>query len=94
VLNEAARGKSVEMTGSKPEKEELGRTCHRLMMLMVEAVTTTETSVNSYQSTRRYNPEDSHIHNYRSQNLKSYLNTTVLKISDSPYFPTFCIIMA
>jgi hypothetical protein len=29
--------------------------------LMMEAVQTTETSVNSYQSTRRYNPEDGHL---------------------------------
>jgi hypothetical protein len=28
---------------------------------MMEAVQTSETSVNSYQSTRRYNPEDSHL---------------------------------
>jgi hypothetical protein len=30
--------------------------------LMTEAVQTSETVVNSYQSTRRYNPEDSHLH--------------------------------
>jgi hypothetical protein len=29
--------------------------------LMMEAVQTSETLVNSYQSTRRYNPEDSHL---------------------------------
>jgi hypothetical protein len=28
---------------------------------MMEAVRASETSVNSYQSTRRYNPEDSHL---------------------------------
>jgi hypothetical protein len=28
---------------------------------MMEAVQTAETLVNSYQSTRRYNPEDSHL---------------------------------
>jgi hypothetical protein len=31
------------------------------MRVMMEAVQTSETSVNSYQSTRRYNPEDSHL---------------------------------
>jgi hypothetical protein len=31
-----------------------------LIALMIEAVQTSETLVNSYQSTRRYNPEDSH----------------------------------
>jgi hypothetical protein len=30
--------------------------------LMMEAVQTSETSVNPYQSTRRCNPEDSHLH--------------------------------
>jgi hypothetical protein len=30
--------------------------------LMMEAVRTSETLVNSYQSTRGYNPEDSHHH--------------------------------
>jgi hypothetical protein len=33
-----------------------------LIALMMEAVQTSETSVNSYQSTLRYNPEDSHLH--------------------------------
>jgi hypothetical protein len=33
--------------------------------LMMEAVQTPETSVNSYQSTRRYNPEDGHLHSHR-----------------------------
>jgi hypothetical protein len=28
--------------------------------------------VNSYQSTRRYNPEDSRLHTHRRENLKSY----------------------
>jgi hypothetical protein len=32
------------------------------MALTIKAVQTSETSVNSYQSTRRYNPEDSHLH--------------------------------
>jgi hypothetical protein len=33
-----------------------------LIALMMEAVQTYETSVNSYHSTRRYNPKDSHLH--------------------------------
>jgi hypothetical protein len=33
-----------------------------LIALKMVAVQTSETSVNSYQSTRRYNPEDSHLH--------------------------------
>jgi hypothetical protein len=37
---------------------------------MMEAASTSETSVNFYQTTRRYNPEDSHLHNRRRENLK------------------------
>jgi hypothetical protein len=32
--------------------------------LMMEAASTSETSVNFYQTTRRYNPEDSHLDNF------------------------------
>jgi hypothetical protein len=39
---------------------------------MMEAVRTTETSVNSHQSTRRYKPEDGHLHAHRRENFKSY----------------------
>jgi hypothetical protein len=39
---------------------------------MMEAVQTSETLVHSYQSTRRYNPEDSHLHTDRRENFKSY----------------------
>jgi type IV secretory pathway TrbD component len=40
--------------------------------LMMEAARTSETLVNFYQATRRYNPEDSHLHTHRRENLKSY----------------------
>jgi hypothetical protein len=40
---------------------------------MVEAVGTTEMSVNFRETTRRcYNPEDSHLHTRRRENLKSH----------------------
>jgi hypothetical protein len=38
----------------------------------MEAARTSETSVNFYQTTRCYNPEDSHLHTHRRENLKSY----------------------
>jgi hypothetical protein len=44
-----------------------------LITLMMEATKTSETLVNFYQTTRRYNPEDSHLHTHRHENLKSYL---------------------
>jgi hypothetical protein len=44
-----------------------------LIALMIEAVNTSETSVNFYQTTRRNNPEDSHLHTQRRENLKSHL---------------------
>jgi hypothetical protein len=50
--------------------------------LMMEAVQTSETSVNLYQSTRRYNPEDGHLHSHRPENLKSYLEKKMIEIID------------
>jgi hypothetical protein len=35
-----------------------------------ESATTSETSVNLYQTTRCNNPEDSHLHTRRLENLK------------------------
>jgi hypothetical protein len=43
---------------------------HQLIPLMMEAVSTSETSVNLYETTRRNIPEDSHLHTRRHQNLK------------------------
>jgi hypothetical protein len=39
---------------------------------MMEAANTSETSVNFYQTTWRYNPEDSHLHSRCCENLTSY----------------------
>jgi hypothetical protein len=39
---------------------------------MIEAQSTSETSVNFYQTTRRNNSEDSHLHTRRRENLKSH----------------------
>jgi hypothetical protein len=39
---------------------------------MMEAESTSETSVNFYQTIRRNIPEDSHRHTRRSENLKSH----------------------
>jgi hypothetical protein len=39
---------------------------------MMKAARTSETLVNFYQTTRRYNPEDSHLRTHRRENLKSY----------------------
>jgi hypothetical protein len=41
--------------------------------LMLEAARISETLVNFYQTTRRYNPEDSHLRAHRPENLKSNL---------------------
>jgi hypothetical protein len=37
-----------------------------------DAESTSETSVNFYQTTRRYNPEDSHLRTHRRDNLNSH----------------------
>jgi hypothetical protein len=43
-----------------------------LIALMTEAARTSETLVHFYQTTWRYNPEDSHLRTHRRENLKSY----------------------
>jgi hypothetical protein len=48
-----------------------------LIVLMMEVVQTSETSVNSYQSTRRNIAEDSHLHSRRSENHINYLRTAM-----------------
>jgi hypothetical protein len=37
---------------------------------MTGAASTSETSEHFYQTTRRNNPEDSHLHTHRRENLK------------------------
>jgi hypothetical protein len=43
-----------------------------------EVARTSETLVNFYQTTRRYNPEDSHLRTHRRENLKSYFEKNKL----------------
>jgi hypothetical protein len=45
-----------------------------VVALMMEVARTSETLVNFYQTTRCYNPEDSHLHTHRRENLKSYFS--------------------
>jgi hypothetical protein len=44
-----------------------------VVVMMVEAVSTSETSVNFYQTKWRNNPEDSHLHTRRRENPKSHI---------------------
>jgi hypothetical protein len=44
-----------------------------IMRAMMEAVRTTETTVNFNVTTRRYIPEDSKLHTRRRENQKSHL---------------------
>jgi hypothetical protein len=41
-------------------------------MMMMEALSTSKTLVNFYQTTRCNNPENSHLHTRRRENLKSH----------------------
>jgi hypothetical protein len=43
-----------------------------IIALMMESASTSETSVNFYQTTQRNNPEDSHLHTRLRENLKSH----------------------
>jgi hypothetical protein len=45
-----------------------------IIALMMEAAGTSKTSVNFYQTFRRNNPEDSHLHTRRRENQKSQNN--------------------
>jgi hypothetical protein len=45
----------------------------RGLLIILEAARASETLVNVYQTTRRYNPEDSHLSTHRCENLKSCL---------------------
>jgi hypothetical protein len=49
----------------------LGR-CTRAIVVMVEAVSTSETSVSLHQTTRRNIQEDSHLQTCRREKLKSH----------------------
>jgi hypothetical protein len=40
--------------------------------------------MNVYQTARRYNPEDSHLHTHRRENLKSYLEVNIFAACCSP----------
>jgi hypothetical protein len=42
-------------------------------LLMMEAVSTSETAVSLYETSRRNIPEDGHFHTRRRENLKSQL---------------------
>jgi hypothetical protein len=46
-----------------------------IITLMMEEASTSETSVKFYYTIRRINPEDSHLHIRRRENLKSPFNT-------------------
>jgi hypothetical protein len=49
-----------------------------LIALMMEAARTSETLVNFYQTTRRYNPEDSHLSSFNTNAAaKSHLKMAV-----------------
>jgi hypothetical protein len=48
-----------------------------LIALMMKAARSSETLVKFYQTTRRYNPGDNHLHTHHRENLKSYYKMVV-----------------
>jgi hypothetical protein len=48
--------------------------------MIIEAASTSETLENFCQTTRRYNPEYSHLHTRRRENLNSYKKYKLVKI--------------
>jgi hypothetical protein len=62
-----------EISGSHGGASEvLAASFIRAVMALMEAESTSETSVNFYQTTERKNPEDSHLHIRRHKNIKSH----------------------
>jgi hypothetical protein len=51
---------------------ELAASINRAIVLMMEAASTSETSVKFYQPTRRNNQEDGHLRTRRRENPKSH----------------------
>jgi hypothetical protein len=49
--------------------------------LIIEATRSCETLVDFYQTTRRNNPEDSHLRTHRRENLKSYQVISILALT-------------
>jgi hypothetical protein len=58
-------------------------------VLMMEAARTSETLVNFYQTTQRYNPEDSYLRTHRRENLKSYFGNNSLFPFSPKLYPKF-----
>jgi hypothetical protein len=52
---------------------------------MMEAVSTSETSLNFYKATPRNNPEDGHLHTGRRENLKYHDNETSGSIKEGSF---------
>jgi hypothetical protein len=60
----------------------------RWSIAMMEVASTSETSVNFYQTTRHNNPEGSHLHTRRRENLKSDLCTCWVMLESSNFANT------
>jgi hypothetical protein len=63
---------SIIRAMKKPHARNWFLACSLLITLMMEAASTSETSVNFYQTTWHNNPEDSHLHIHCHENLKSH----------------------
>jgi hypothetical protein len=59
-------------TCSLVEVDRLFRGAYCLIALMMEAVSTSETSVNFYETAWRNIPEDGNLHTRRRKNMKSH----------------------
>jgi hypothetical protein len=57
---------------------EVFRRFRGLIALMMEAANTSEMSVNICQTTQRNNPEDSHLHTRRRENLKYHAYKNII----------------
>jgi hypothetical protein len=54
--------------------------------MSIAAIFSSETSITTYKTTRRHNPEDHNQHFIRSENLKSHTYSEMNGSKDSPNF--------
>jgi hypothetical protein len=60
---------------------------HRRPFLKMEAICSSETSIDIQRTTRRYSPEVSTLHNHRCENLKSYILSLCSSLNGSDQVP-------
>jgi hypothetical protein len=64
-----------------------------LIALIMEAANTFSKSVNSYETTRRNNPEDGHLHTRHRENLESQSDIAMFQIGQTLQLLCVCVML-